>query len=189
MTEISRPPDLWLDPIPEVFRADAREAINAGDAEFLSYASNMDSFHLVFYNQDHLIARGIFEAALLYAVTMPRVNNHHVPPWALACLFRRADRNRLRAAGDPLPGPGPFTLYRGVAGRGAARRVRGYSWTASFEKAKWFAQRLASILADPTVFRVEAPESWVLAYDNGGNEQEFLLDLPHKAKAVRMWPD
>jgi len=42
--------------------------------------------------------------------------------------FFQADRARLRALGDALPGPGPFTLFRGVAGRGAKRRVRGLSW-------------------------------------------------------------
>jgi hypothetical protein len=60
--------------------------------------------------------------------------------------------------------------------------VRGWSWTASLDVARFFAQRFARDLndrfPDPAVFRVTVTESDVLAYDNGRNEQEFLVLLP-----------
>jgi hypothetical protein len=90
-------------------------------------------------------------------------------------MFRVADRARLRAAGDPLPEP-PFTLYRGVAGRGPARRVRGFSWTASRERGPWFADRFTSLLHDPAVYTITVGEESILAYVNERQEEEFIVD-------------
>jgi hypothetical protein len=47
---------------------------------------------------------------LLEAFMGIRTNNHRFPLVDLRDMFARADRERLRRAGDPLPGPGPFTL-------------------------------------------------------------------------------
>jgi hypothetical protein len=66
--------------------------------------------------------------------------------------------------------------------------VRGYSWTASLERATWFARRF-SYLEDPTVYRVTAPEAAVLAYVNaekGRDEQEFLVLLPPTVRPMRV---
>jgi hypothetical protein len=87
-----------------------------------------------------------------------------------------ADKTKLRAHSDPLPGPGPFTLYRGVAGIGARRGHRGMSWTASFDCAAWFARCYS--LPAPAVLRVEVEACRVLAYLTGRGEQEFVVDLP-----------
>jgi hypothetical protein len=89
-------------------------------------------------------------------------------------MFTRADRTKLRAAGDPLPGAGPFTVYRGVAGRGPARRVRGLSWTDDVEKAAWFAQRLPG-LSDPAIYRVIVEGNEVFACNFGRGEREFIV--------------
>ncbi len=96
-----------------------------------------------------------------------------------------ADRKKLRNAGDALPGNGPFTLYRGVAGVGRARHVRGLSWTASLPDAKWFATRYAlgfqspfACLENPAVYRVVVPADDVLAYLTDREEQEFIVLLP-----------
>jgi hypothetical protein len=186
------PPTLWLDPIPAGFRGDAIARLEAGDVlGFLLSADNTSGLDLVAFNFAALQARGLYEQALLEAFISTRVNHHRWPLRTLSRLFGIADRARLRAAGDPLPGPGPFRLYRGVAGRGGARRIRGLSWSLSEEKARWFADRAALWeLADPAVYRVTVEASDVLAYVNsdrvGRGEEEVIVLLPTSAKPVRM---
>jgi hypothetical protein len=76
-------------------------------------------------NADTLRRHGVYEKALLHAFT----NTSHATCSLdmLARLFRAADRGCLRAASDPLPGAGPFMVYRGVAGPEPERRVEGIS--------------------------------------------------------------
>ncbi len=182
---------LWLDPIPSgLLRANAVAALDAGDAGgFLVTASNEYGLDLVYFNMTELQARGLYERALLDAFIDTRTNNRHWPLRELMGMFEIADRERLRAAGDPLPGPGPFTIYRGVAGRGRARRVRGLSWTRSLERAQWFADRGPWFgLKDPAVFRVTVEANDVLAYCNGSyrEEEEFIVLLPESARPIRV---
>ncbi len=99
-------------------------------------------------------------------------------------MFQSADRARLRAEGDPLPGHGPFTIYRGVAGDEPVRRVCGLSWTASLEMAREFAERFA--LPDPGVYQITVEESNVLAYVNAKGEEEFIVLLPESAEPARV---
>jgi hypothetical protein len=157
----------------------AAEAFEKGDAlGFVGKAErgNTDWLWIVWFNIVPLKARGIYEKALLVAFSGTRTNNRRWPLDELRFLFEQADRARLRAAGDPLPGPGPFTLYRGVSGRGRARRVRGFSWTADLDLSCWFAGRYGLVL--PTVFRGEFAEEDVLVYTRANNrgEQEYLVD-------------
>jgi len=176
---------LWLEPIPPKFRYKAIAALEEGNATgFLLPASNEYHLHLVYRNHGALLKRGIYETALFDAFINPRVNNRHWPMDDLRFMFEIADRDRLRAAGDPLPGPGPFTIFRGVAGKGPARRVRGLSWTGSRKKALWFARRL--YLPDPAVFQVTVSIEDVLAYSNEREEQDFTVLLPDSAKPVRL---
>ncbi len=158
-------------------RGAAAEAFEKGDAGgFLIKAErgNTAWLWIVWFNIVPLKARGIYEKALLIAFSGTRTNNRRWPLDELRFLFEQADRARLRAAGDPLPGPGPFTLYRGVAGRGSARRVRGFSWTADLAAACWFATRPG--LESPAVFRGVFSDEDVLAYTNGRHEEEFVVD-------------
>jgi hypothetical protein len=122
-----------------------------------------------------------YEEALLDAYTVASVNLFNYSQDLLYYLFSRADKHRLRACGDPLPDEEIFTLYRGVSGRGRARRIRGLSWTASPHCASWFAQRFPDLLA-PAVFTIECPRQPILAYlgPSFRNEEEYLI-LP--------WPD
>ena len=178
-----------LAPIPAALREAALAALDGGDwLGFLIKANNEDGLRLVFSHIAPLQARDCYEPALLHAFTGTRVNNHRYPVAELEILFGLADRDRLRAAGDPLPGPGPFVLYRGVAGRGRARRIRGLSWTASAERARWFANRYAATRpdSDPAVFRVTIQAHDVLAYSNERNEQEFIVLLPASVRPVRI---
>jgi hypothetical protein len=65
-----------------------------------------------------------------------------------------------------------------VSGKKGMRRVRGFSWTASVEKAKWFAIRLAEHLGDPAVYKVNFGRDAIIVYTNDREESEFIL-----------WPD
>lgn len=141
---------------------------------------------LVHDNVDALMERGIYERCLAQAFIGAGVNNRHVQLSVLQGLFEHADRARLRAAGQPLPSPGPFTLYRGVSGRGAARRVRGMSWTSSLPIACWFAQRFGG--ESPAVVSLVASADEVLFYTSDRNEDEFVIFPPAKVSRVRIPP-
>lgn len=92
-------------------------------------------------------------------------------------LFGSANREALRAAGDPLPGPGPFTVYRGVSGEEhEERRVRGLSWTTSIDRAREFAKRFDG--PDPAVYEAVIEARHVLAYIDWNDEEEFIVLLP-----------
>ncbi len=182
---------LWLHPIPANLHARAREYLDSRNVvRFLCLASNTESLLLVLMNAQFLLARGLYEAALLHALTATRTNNAGWSARVLFSLITKADRARLRAAGDPPPGPGPFTVYRGVAGRGAQRRVRGLSWTFSLPVAAWFAQRSTFIcggLPDPAVYRVTVHDRQVLAYANESfrHEEELLVLCGRDTRPVR----
>jgi hypothetical protein len=173
---------MWLDPIPAPMRERAVCALDAGDVEgFLILASNADSMHMVYFNIAALKARGVYEQAVLAAFVNISTNNHRWPLKDQRFLLEQADRARLLAAGDPLPEGERFTLYRGVAGRGASRRIGGFSWTADLEKARWFANRFP--FHDPAVYVTEAARADVLAYVNAREEQESIL-IPER-KVIR----
>ena len=181
-----------LSDVPTEYRVAAWNALQQGDAETFLFAAmgpegnEADALSLVWRNRGLLFKLGVFEKALFDAYTGGNTNQRRWPLLALQRLFALADRGRLRAAGDPLPGPGPYTLYRGVAGLPHHRRVRGYSWTASFEKAQWFANRFAALAGDPQVYRLEVPERAVLAYSNERQEEEFLVKLHAKLRPERV---
>jgi hypothetical protein len=87
----------------------------------------------------------------------------------------------LRSAGDPVP-DGMLKLYRGVAGRGRARHVRGSSWTGTLDMARWFAGRAAAGgAADPAVYQIDVASKDVLVHlgkETGRSEDEYLVDVP-----------
>ena len=130
---------------------------------------------------------GLFEKALISAYVRTRTNWSFWPFSEIRYLFSIADRKKLIEAGDPLPGDGPFTVYRGVSGRGVARRIRGISWTSSMERAIWFANRDPS-LEKPAVFEAIVDKSLVLAYCEDRQESEFLCNMPRDLKLRKVWP-
>jgi len=99
----------------------------------------------------------------------------------LRSLVARADQARLRAAGDPFPEQPFYVLYRGVAGAGRQRHIRGLSWTSPLAQAQWFARRWDD-LPDPAVYVVRVPAEHVWAYTNEHQEDEYVLLLPPR------WP-
>ena len=148
------------------------------------------SLELVRNNAETLRARGLFERALLAAF----IETNHVD-WSfldLKNLFKAANPERLRAADDPLPGPKPFALYRGMAGKGRRRRIRGLSWTSAIDQARWFAQERARresqliMSPDPGVYRVVVIEPRVLTYLKRKEEQEFIVLLQAEDRVKRV---
>ena len=117
------------------------------------------------------------------------------PNWTPAfcrTIFAKFDRGTMLRAGDPLPPGDSFIVYRGVAGIGAKRRVRGYSWSAEKGIAKLFAELRAKRfgLPNPSVYSAVIQKEDILTYIDGSNkdEREFLL-LPHKLSKLRcVWP-
>lgn len=176
---------LDLTDIPPALHRQAREAFEQGDVQgFLGYADNLYGLNIVFRNLPFLLRRSLYEQALFRAVTQTRTN-HYGGFGLLRFLVGMADRARLLASGDPLPGPGPFVLYRGVGGNGRARYIRGFSWTASLDRAIWFADRATRYgLSNPAVYRAEVPAKYVLFHTNDRQEEEFFVALPPHVKVV-----
>lgn len=160
--------------VPGPLHERALEAFRKGDAlGILCTASNEQALDIVLLNARALRDRGIYEEALLEAYIGTRANWSRWSVKDLRQLFKMADREKLLAAGDPLPPGDTFTLYRGVSGAPRRRRPKGLSWTSSPEKAEWFASRLP--LPDPAVYRATVRREDVLAYSNGRSEEDFLV--------------
>jgi len=157
--------------------------------EVMSWLNNQRHMAFVLDNFPLLKECGVYEKALLHSYTSPRVNHVNCQTWVIRFLFELADRERLLQEGDPLPDDGPFTVYRGVAGHGAKRRLRGISWTASLDKAIWFAERFAesSKIEKPMVYQVTIMAEHVYVYSNDRNEQEFLCDISREMKLKKVW--
>ena len=97
-------------------------------------------------------------------------------------MFDWADRDKLRAAGDPLPGPGPFTVYRGVGRERSERQVDGMSWTLSFDVACYFALRG---FHDPAVYQATVEAAEVYCFYNDRGEEEFIC-RPKESKRMKL---
>ena len=166
----------------------ALKAWNKGNVSgVLICMSNTSCLAFVFDNMQVLKEKEKYEEALLDAYVGTRTNWHFWSLDVLEMMFTVADSEKLAQAGDPIPDRQLFTLYRGVGGNGKARRVTGFSWTSSLDKAIWFAKRAKLFgLNDPAVFTVTVPRENVLAYCNERDEHEYLLRLPLLAKPKRV---
>lgn len=173
-------------------RPQAREEFKAGDGtSFAMLASSGDSMAHVARNLYPLIRRDIYEEAFMSAYTAGRVGSESLPESdVLEFLLSWCDRDRLLAAGDPLPKGEIFTLYSGVGNGADMATVRRVSWTADASEAAWFAVRLAEQYGskDPAVFRLVVERRRVLAYTNCRREQEFLFKPLRKDRPVRVEP-
>jgi hypothetical protein len=158
----------------------ARAALASGDVRrFLALAPNDYHLPIIFWNRAALRSAAVIEEAFAIAVTSTRSNNR-LHYYLIDHILPTLERTRLRSVGSPPPGPGPWRVYRGVSGRGAARRIRGYSWTAALDRARWFAARFG--LPDPAVFETTVHDEHLLFYTNERSEREFVVALP------RHWP-
>ncbi len=178
--------DLNLSVVPEFLRDQAQEDFEKRDALGLMRVVERNvRLWLVEDNIRQLQATGMYEAALLEALT--DCTYSRTPLAHLLGLLSKADPQRLRAAGDPLPGPGPFRLVSWSLRRGRMRRVRGLHWTTNPAMAAWFAMRYVPV--DPAVYVVDdVSASAVFAYVNDRNEEDFLLNLPRGCRPRRLDP-
>jgi hypothetical protein len=128
---------LWLPSTEAAHVQEAHTALAAQDPQrFLRLAPGREfQLLLVRQNAPLLLQHGIYEPALLAAYHASPMNSAHYRTAELRALFQLADRQRLRDTGEPLPHPGPYLVFRGVAGEGNLRRLRGFSWTASYDTA------------------------------------------------------
>jgi hypothetical protein len=167
----------------------ARQAFLGGDVKrFVSTASNTRAWDLVRANRGALWVRGLYERAIIEALVIGRANNAPDFEREIGAVLRRMLRGesskRLRAA-YPLPGTGPWELYRGVSGRAGGRWARGVLWMRDRERARGFAEH--SGLEEPAVFRAVVPDRYVLAYVKGGEEELFVALIPNRLKIERVW--
>lgn len=152
----------------------------------LAMSSNQVGMAFVADNFPLLQEKGMYEEALWCAYSSINTNHHTWDIHLFNLLFSEADSDKLRKEGDPIPDKDTFTLYRGVAGNGSARRVNGISWTGSPNVAAWFALRYK--MNDPTVFKVTVPKDSILIHYNGRKEDEYILRLPLPVKPKRVVP-
>ena len=135
--------------------------------------------HVAYYS--YVLQRlGIFEYALIEAISNPKLDNRsHLP--LIHSLLQQADGQKLLEGHEP-PSPLPTTLYRGVYG--TRRYVRkGVSWTASYKTALWFANRFDGV--KPAVYSVEVIAQDICAY-LGEREGEYIVLVPSNAKIHRI---
>jgi len=143
-------------------------------------------FAFIVDNYEPLRERGIFEAALYEAFQATNINNSNIQRGVISAMLNLADREKLLSMGDPLPEDKEvYTLFRGIAGKGAARRKYGHSWTGNFDKAKWFAERL--FFDKPMVYRADVPKDCICFYTDERNEDEYVCLIPRGLKLVEVW--
>ena len=138
----------------------------------LSMMSNERHMDFVLGHIDELIEMGKYEECLMHAVIAARTNNARLGE-TVGFMFLRADRKKLRAASDPLPGKGPFRIYRGVSGPARTRNEYGVAWTSDLNLAIWYAYRYG--LQNPAVYQLDVEEESVAAFTNARNESEFIV--------------
>ena len=69
----------------------------------------------------------------------------------------------------------PVTVYRGVTSYNA-KNIKALSWTLDRETAEWFAHRFGE---EGTVYEAQIPKKYILAFFNGRNESEAVVDPKH----------
>jgi hypothetical protein len=157
-----------------------------------AWADSVQVMDIVLDNWPVLRDAGLLEEAFLNAWCTQKFG---FPNWTNAfcdAILGLLQREKLLNAGDPMPPGDSFVVYRGVAGVGRKRRVRGYSWSGDIGVARLFAEIRAhrGLLPNPAIYRAEIRREHVLAYINesGRNEQEFLLLPRYLSKIKRVEP-
>lgn len=175
---------LNLKMVPAHMRDEVAKQFAAGNAALMLVTMpNTEGLEFVAHNAGALTLRGIYERAVVIAFSDARTNFAGYPASTVRYVFDMADREKLLAAGDPLPPGDTFEVYRGVAGVGAQRRLSGPSWTGDAERAKWYARRSALAgLENPAVLVASVPRPEVYYYTNRRDEHEFavFVDSPKR---------
>ena len=93
----------------------------------------------------------------------------------LVAMFKRADKSVLmdseeREQFDSFEDT--VTIYRGVTSYNA-KNIKALSWTTDYQTADWFAHRFDE---DGTVYEAQISKEHILAFFNGRNESEVIVD-------------
>jgi hypothetical protein len=103
-------------------------------------------------------------------------------------LFETADRDRLLAAGDLLPGDEPFTIYRGTPSASCTKSVRGLSWSGERAIAENFAKTIygqsAAHCDDSGVFTTIVFRKHLYCYSE--TEMEFVVKMSPDLEITRI---
>lgn len=96
----------------------------------------------------------------------------------LITWFKYADKNHLMteeelAVYENLPDT--FTVYRGLSSLSNKKCI---SYTKSLDVAKFFANRFKTDGFTPIILKAEIHKKYALAYFNGRNEDEIVVDYP-----------
>lgn len=149
-----------------------RSHIIASDYDMLwSLLEGHKAVSYVHRHRELLQSIGQLEPALVDAFTRHNFNNAGEIA-ELKEIFTMCDREKLAAAGDPIPAGESFTLFRGCGLYKGEWDIKAWSWTGNDEVAEQFAERY-----DGMVFTEEDfPRKGVLFYSNVRNEDEYVID-------------
>lgn len=168
--------------VPANMRKEAKKQFDEGNvAALLQTIPEHDRMLFVLRNTDALLQREIYEQALAWAFASTRTNFAACSPSAIRAAFGRADREKLLAAGDPLPPGDGFTVYRGVAGIRRQRRLPGPAWTDDLDAAKVYARRGALAgLPEPAVLVATVRREDVYWYGKDDRTFVVFVDKPKR---------
>ena len=158
--------------VPQAWHDEARAAFVRGDAAEFTQLAKYGTLAVVVDNDEALRERGIYESAVVNGYVWTK---HDHSDWDfddIKSLFDGGNREKMRTAGSPLKGSGPFTVYRGVNGSGVERRDCGISWTDSLEVACWFATKFGGEAAAVNSASLRLQD--IYCYYTGRNEDEYL---------------
>lgn len=125
--------------------------------------------------------RGIYETALVSAYT----HGPCLPPKQWQELFLLADREKLAAAGDPLP-TDSVVVYRGITDCALRKWIRGLSWTTNPSTAAWFASRNSSGDMVSAVYSIRVTPADILFATNERLEEELVIAAWQCGKMKRL---
>lgn len=166
-----------------------RAILKRDAGEFLF--SSGDSVYMLGLVRDNATALkklGMLEASIVGGWTAAKGTNAGFNAIEIARILDGCDRDKLQeVTGQPMPDGDRFTLYRGVAGTGKWRRIRGLAWTDSLDIACWFASRFAH-LGDPAIMTASVPKSGVYFYTDERSEREYVTH-PKRYKRMDIAPE
>jgi hypothetical protein len=105
---------------------------------------------------------------------------HKYGPGRVVTLFNLA--GAPFTDGPALPTE-PITIYRGVLEPYGT--PRGVSWTQSYGRALWFANRFSAVGGNPLVYQATVTPDGILAVFDGRREDEVVVN-PHRLRNLRL---
>lgn len=154
----------------------------ARDAAKIMYlVGHEERGQLLSNNIESFLSVGIYEQALPITFT----HGPHLKLVQWKKFFSLADRQKLRALGDPIP-DSPITIYRGVTCSRFGHR--GLSWTRNPNTAAWFALRHPEASRNPVVYSLLVKPDQIIFMTNDRNEEEVVIEVWRCGKEKRLHP-